>query len=409
MANITNAVNTYTTRIADLPGTEVVFGVGAERRLPYLLEKNHVTSLLFVYSGTYVYDLGIRDAVLNAAKELGIKVIENGDVQVNPRLELVHRLIEEARANDVDFVIAAGGGSAFDTGKAVALGKNYDGDVWDFYAEHRGREPEHQVLGVGTISTLPGTSSEVSFASVITKGHLKGGASPIAIKPAFTIINPEYSRTVPYRYLAAATVDMIVHNLEKYFTPNAPLALVDQLEENIFRAEYEAAERFAADPGSLQARADLHWLSAYVNPQLRSLDATGPQYTIHEGVIHIIEHSLSGVFDIVHGEGNAAVLIALVRYEASRHPEKFAKLAVRVFGADPYLHTEEENALLLADKLEELIVGKLHVPIRLSEQGVTREGLDEVLDQLGNLNAYPIGHYTQLSRDDVKALLDSAF
>lgn len=398
----------YTTRIADLPGTEVVFGVGAEEKLPYLLKKNHVKSLLFVYSGDYVNELGIRQKVLDTANELGISVIENGEVQVNPRLELVHTLIEQAREHDVDFVIAAGGGSAFDTGKAVALGKNYDGDVWDFYT-HKRTEPEHQVLGVGTISTIPGTSSEVSFASVITNGHIKGGAAPIAIKPTFTIINPEYSRTAPYRYLAAATVDMIVHNLEKYFTPNAPLALVDQLEENVFRAEYDAAIRFAKNPESLQARTDLHWLSAYVNPQLRSADATGPRYSIHEGVVHAIEHALSGVYDIIHGEGNAAVLIALVRYEASRNPEKFAKLAVRVFGADPYLNTEEENALLLADKLEDLIVNHLHVPIRLSEQGVPNDDFEEVLDQIGGGIGYPLGHYTNLSREDVKALLKSAY
>ena len=144
--------------------SKLVFGVGSQNQLEALLRENAATSILLIYSGDYVFDLGIHDVINQAARNIGANLIENGDVVPNPHIDLVRNLIDQARAADVDFILAVGGASSFDTAKAVGVGLEYDGDVWDLFTGVA--EPQSSV-SVGVISTIPGSGSEVSDCAVL--------------------------------------------------------------------------------------------------------------------------------------------------------------------------------------------------------------------------------------------------
>ena len=376
------------------------FGVGAQNRLADLLRDNHATSILLVYSGDYVFDLGIHSVVEQAAREIGATLIENGDVVPNPRIELVRDLIGRARANHVDFVLAAGGASSFDTAKAVGVGVPYDGDVWDLFD---GTAEPTETLPVGVITTLPGSGSEVSDCAVLQQGEDKRALETRLIIPRFAIVNPEYSRTVPYRYAAAAAADLAMGFLEPYFTAGEHIESADRMLEGGLKAALVAGRRFAADPDDLKTRTELAWLSATMFNHCWL--ATGSE---NDWTTHRVEHELGGEFDIIHGEGITAILPSIIRHVAKRAPERYAQLAARVFDVDPWEHTPLEAANLLASKLEEHFRA-VGLPIGLRALGIPRDAIDRVADRLTHGGTATVGNYSPLTRDDVVAVLEQAW
>ena len=146
----------------------IVFGEDSEKKLPDLLAQYEVRSLLLVYSGDFIRTLGIYSVIEDAARNLGIRLLESGNVVPNPSVELVRELVEQGKKENVDFVLAVGGGSSIDTAKAVALGIPYEGDVWDFF--DKGISPR-RVLPVGVIATTASSGSETSNAAIISNGE----------------------------------------------------------------------------------------------------------------------------------------------------------------------------------------------------------------------------------------------
>ncbi|KFI92826.1 iron-containing alcohol dehydrogenase [Bifidobacterium saguini DSM 23967] len=378
----------------------LVFGTDAQQHLQELLAPYHPTSILLVYSGDYVFDLGIHDTVTAAADALGAKVLENGSVVPNPRIEVVRELVDTARANNVDFILAAGGASSFDTAKAVGVGVPYAGDVWDLFD---GTHEPTETLPVGVISTIPGSGSEVSDCAVLQQGKDKRALETRLIIPKFAIVNPEYSRTTPYRYQAAAVADLAVGFLEPYFTSGAHIEAADRLLEGGFIAALTAGRRFAADPQDLATRTELHWLSATMFNHCWL--ATG---SVNDWTTHRLEHELGGEYDVIHGEGIAAILPSIIRYVGRRAPERYAQLAARVFGADPYDYTPQQAANLLADRLEEHFRA-LGLAVSLHELDIPRSGIEHVADVLTGNGTKTVGNYSPLNRDDVIAILELAY
>lgn len=379
---------------------KLAFGVGQERQLAGLLRENGATSILLVYSGDYVFDLGIHDLVEQAAKGIGATLIENGDVVPNPRIDLVRDLVAKARDAKVDFVLAVGGASSFDTAKAVGVGVPYAGDVWDLFD---GTAEPTQTLPVGVIATLPGSGSEVSDCAVIQQGEDKRALETRLIIPRFAIVNPEYSRTAPYRYAAAAAADLAMGFLEPYFTANDHIESADRLLEGGFKAALLAGRRFAKDPADLKVRTELAWLSATMFNHCWL--ATGSE---NDWTTHRVEHELGGEFDIIHGEGIAAILPSIIRYVSRRAPERYAQIAARVFDVDPWDHTPQQAAEILAVKLEEHFRA-LGLPISLHELDIPREAIATVADRLTHGGTATVGNYSPLTRDDVVAVLELAY
>ena len=380
--------------------SKLVFGVGAEAQLEDLLKEHHATSVLLVYSGEYVFDLGIYDVVDRAVRDLGATLIETGEVVPNPRIDLVRATIEQARAAKIDFILAVGGASSFDTAKAIGVGLKYDGDVWDLFTG--AAEPTDSVP-VGVISTIPGSGSEVSDCAVLQQGHDKRALENRIVIPRFAIVNPEYSRTTPYRYQAAAVADLAVGFLEPYLTAKDHLESADRLLEGGLKAALVAGKRFVEDPEDLKNRTELHWLSATMFNHC--FLATGSE---NDWTTHRLEHEIGGEFDVIHGEGIAAILPSIIRYVARRQPQRYAQLAVRVLGADPYDDNEERLALLLADYFESFF--KLFgLATSLNELNIPETAIEHIAERLTDGGSRTVGNYSPLTCDDVVEVLRLAY
>ncbi|WP_315460431.1 iron-containing alcohol dehydrogenase, partial [uncultured Streptococcus sp.] len=207
---------------------KIVFGEDSEQQLTALLKENKVSSLLLVYSGDFIKDLGIYAVIEKAVKELGIAFSENGNVVPNPEVDLVRQLVEQGKKDKVDFVLAVGGGSSIDTAKAVALGIPYDGDVWDFF--DKGISPK-EVLNIGVIATTASSGSETSNASIISNGEWKLGFEDDRIIPKFAIMNPKYTVGLPLYQTAVGIADVLAHLLERYFSDTQHSDVTDYLIE----------------------------------------------------------------------------------------------------------------------------------------------------------------------------------
>ncbi len=377
---------------------KIVFGPGSEKELARLLREEQVTSLLLVYSGDFIRQLGIYEAVVDACRQQGIDFYENGDVVPNPSIDLVRQLSVFGKEKKIDFILAAGGGSAIDTAKATSLGIPYDGDPWDFFA--KGVIPAH-ALPVGVIATLPASGSETSNCAILSNGKWKLGFENDLIIPKFSIMNPEYTLTLPAFQTACGVADILSHLLERYFSDVEHTDVTDYLIEGAVRALLINGERLMTAPDDLDARSEIQWLASIAHNNL--LD-TG---RIADWGSHRIEHELSAQYGITHGEGMAVVLVAWTKFAAQIKPKKLAQLASRVFGADPYLYTETERALKLSSELEAFF-HSLNLRTTLTQLNIGREFFDEMADRATKSGTQLVGHYIPLDMEKFKAVLELA-
>ena len=375
---------------------KIVFGEGSVNKLAELLRQYDVSSLLLVYSGDFIKQLGIYQAITDAVSEHGIRFSENGEVVPNPSIELVRKLVGQGKNDEVDFVLAVGGGSSIDTAKAVALGIPYGGDVWDFF--DKGAIPE-QVLPIGVIATTASSGSETSNAAILSNGEWKLGFEDDRIIPKFAIMDPRYTSGLPPYQTFAGIADVLSHLLERYFSDERYSDTTDRLIEGAVNALLVNAERLLKDPSDLNARGEIQWLASVAHNNF--LDAGRRA----DWGSHRIEHELSAQYDITHGEGMAIVLTAWTKYAAARKPWRLALLASRVFGTDSFDYSEEERAFILSEKLSEFFK-RIGLKTTLGQLGIDERDFD-VMSQRATRNG-TVGHYLKLDREAVKDILKTA-
>ncbi len=387
---------------------KIIFGVGSQNNLKALLEAGGVKSLLLVYSGDFIKDLGIYQVVKKAAEELGIKFLENGNVVPNPDIELVRELVQQGKEENVDFILAVGGGSAIDTAKAIAIGVPYEGDVWDFF--EKGVVPE-KVLPIGVISTTASSGSETSNAAILSSGEWKLGFEDDRIIPRFAIMNPEYTIGLPKYQTNVGIADVLAHLLERYFSDEKNSDTTDYLIEGAIKALLLNAHRIIrlqkendiselkSNQEYLNAKAEIQWLASVAHNNF--LDAGRSA----DWGSHRIEHELSAEYGITHGEGMAVVFVAWVKYAAKVKPWRPALLATRVFGVDAYDHSEEQRALILSDKLRDFFK-ELNLATTLTELNIDDKNFDKMA-QRATRNG-PVGHYIQLDKVEFTDILNLA-
>ncbi|MBR6344307.1 MAG: iron-containing alcohol dehydrogenase [Lachnospiraceae bacterium] len=370
---------------------KIVFGEDSEKNIVKLLKDYNVKSLLLVYSGDFIKTLGIYDVITDAVKELGIKFSENGNVVPNPGVDLVRQLTEQGKKDEVDFVLAVGGGSSIDTAKAVALGIPYDGDVWDFF--EKGVTPK-EVLNVGVIATTASSGSETSNCAIISNGEWKLGFEDDRIIPKFAIMNPKFTAGLPSYQTFVGVADVLSHLLERYFSDERNSDTTDYLIEGAIRALLLNADRLLENPGDVNARGEVQWLASVAHNNF--LDAgRRPDWGSHR-----IEHELSAQYNITHGEGMAIVFVAWTKYMAEVKPWRLALLATRVFGADSYDYSEKERAYILSEKLEQFFK-KIGVKTKMSELNIDDKDFDTMAKRATRNGT--VGHYVPL---DAKAFTD---
>ncbi|MBR5358298.1 MAG: iron-containing alcohol dehydrogenase [Clostridiales bacterium] len=375
---------------------KIVFGEDSEKNLKSLLKQYNVTSLLLVYSGDFIKTLGIYDVITEAVEELGIRFSESGEVVPNPSIELVRKLVAQGKEDNVDFVLAVGGGSSIDTAKAIALGIPFDGDVWDFF--DKGAVPD-RVLNIGVIATTASSGSETSNAAILSYGEWKKGFEDDRIIPKFAIMNPKYTVNLPAYQTFVGIADVYSHLLERYFSDEKNSDTTDYLIEGAIRALLVNADRLLKDQKNINARAEIQWLASVAHNNF--LDAGRSA----DWGSHRIEHELSAQYNITHGEGMAIVFTAWTRYMADVKPWRLALLASRVYGKDPYDYSEKERALLLSEELETFF-RKLGLKTHLSELGIDDKDF-EVMAKRATAGGN-VGHYVPLDAAAFREVLKLA-
>ena len=371
----------------------IIFGADPYDKVEKFLRSKGVKTLLMVYSGDFIKELGIYQKVEEICRHLDITFIANGSVVPNPKVELVRELIAIGKEKQVDFILAVGGGSSSDTAKAVSVGIPYEKDVWDFF---EGNAQIEKAVPIGVISTIPASGSETSNAAIISNGLHKVGIEDEKIIPQFAVMNPEYTRTLPKYQSACGISDILSHLLERYFTNTKHADTTDFLIEGAIKALLLNGKRVMDDPDDYHARSEVQWLASIAHNNL--LD-TGRE---SDWASHRVEHELSAQYGITHGEGMAVVMLGYMKYISERHPAKMAQLANRLLGFDYHDHSEKEMSLLLVDRFYEFYK-KLGLKTSLREFGIDDVHFEEMANRATADDTRPVGHYYPL---DVKRFVE---
>ena len=283
--------------------TNYVFGRDTQARVGELIEScAGAKKVLIVYGNDRIVKSGLYAQVVRALEEKGMEHVELSGVVPNPRISLVRQGIALAKAEKVDFVLPVGGGSVIDTGKAVACGAVYDGDVEDFFT---GAAEPQDSLPVGVILTLSATGSEGSNCAVISlDSGEKAGICVDACRPRFAIMNPELTYTVPKWQTACGSADIMAHVLEPYFTRTEDAQLTDRLIEGLLKTVIAYAPVAIAEPENYNARAQLMWCGTLANSGFLAVGREG------DTAPHALGEMLGGRFDKTHGATLSAVLPA---------------------------------------------------------------------------------------------------
>ena len=308
---------------------QVAFGRNTESQVAELVKKYGGSKVLIHYGGQSAIRSGLLAKVEQILTEAGIAYVKLGGVKPNPRLSLVRKGIELCKEENVDFLLAVGGGSVIDSCKAISSGRFYQGDVWTLY-EHK--DHATQYLPIGCILTIPAAGSEMSNGSVITNDEveswLKKDYCVDEFRCKFAIMNPELTFTLPAWQTACGITDMMMHTMERYFSKDDDMETTDAIAEAILRTCMKEGPLALANPTDYTCRANIMWAGTLAHNDLTGCGTTGDWAT------HNIEHELSGLFDVSHGAGLAAVWGSWARYTRNENLPRFARFAHNVMGID---------------------------------------------------------------------------
>ena len=342
--------------------TQVVFGRDAEAHTGALVKAQGCKKVLIHYGGGSVVRSGLLGRIKASLDKEGVTYIELGGVVPKPRLSLVYQGIELCKKEGVDFILAVGGGSVIDSSKAIAYGLAEDADVWELY--DRARQAK-ACLPVGVVLTIAAAGSEMSDSSVITKdeGGIKRGYSSDLCRPRFAIMNPELTATLPPYQTASGCADIMMHTMERYFTPNGTMDLTDSLAEGLMRTVMDNAVILRDDPANYDARAEIMWAGSLSHNGLTGCGSDGGDWATHG-----LEHEMGGMFDVTHGAGLAAVWGSWARYVYRDCLDRFVKFAVNVMGVEN-TGAPEDVALKGIQAMEDFY-RSIQMPTCFSELGI---------------------------------------
>lgn len=377
--------------------TKIIFGKSTEESVGSET-KIFGKRVLLHYGGGSIKKWGLYEKVVKSLKKEGIEIFELSGVKPNPRLGLVKEGIKLCRENNIDFILAVGGGSVIDSAKAIGIGALYEGDVWDFYS---GKASIEKTLPIGVVLTIPAAGSEASNGSVITNedGWLKRPTGSVLMRPKFAILNPELTYTLPEYQTACGVVDMMAHIMERYFTNEKHVELTDRLSEATLRTIINNAKILMKDPNNYDARAEIMWAGTIAHNDLLG---TGRE---DDWGSHDIEHEISGIYDIAHGAGLSIVFPAWMKYVYKHDLNKFAQFAVRVWDVEPEFGDLEKTAMEGILRMEDFFKS-LKLPVRLNQAEIGLDRIEEMAEKGTKTN--PMGSFVKLYKDDVIKILEIA-
>lgn len=354
--------------------TFFVFGKDTENEVGQYVKQFGGSKVLIHYGGKSAKNSGLLDRVEAALAKEGIPFVSLGGVKPNPRSGLVYEGIELCRKENVDFILAVGGGSVIDSSKAMAAGVLYDGDFWDFYA---GKAKIEKALPIGTILTIAAAGSEGSRDSVITREEdlMKRGASSDLLRAKFSILNPALTQTLPPYQTAAGITDIMAHLYERYLTNTKEVEVTDRLIEALLLTMKHEGPRVIADPNNYEARANIMWAGMMAHNNSVGVGRS------QDWNSHNIEHELSALYDCAHGAGLAVTMPAVFKYVMNHDVMRFAKAAVRIWGCQMDFDHPEVTALEGIEAFRRFLID-LGMPKNFEELGAKEEDIPTLVRML---------------------------
>lgn len=343
--------------------TKIEFGKDKENLIGTAIANDAITKVLLCYGSERIKSDGLYKKVTASLSEKGIAWVELSGIVSNPVLSKVHEGIAIAKEEKVEAVLAIGGGSVLDSAKSIAAGALYAGDVWDFFINNATIE---KALPVYAIMTLAATGSEMNGFAVVTNDTIqqKYNIASIHVYPRLSILNPELTKSVPKNYLAYSAVDIIAHVIEGYLTASVQPHFQSRMVESIIQTVMETTEILLQNPDDYNARAEFTWAATQA---LNGVTTAGTNLTLFPN--HMIEHSLSALFNIAHGAGLAIVIPAWMTWYHTQNPAQFKRFAQKIFGKN----SAEEGIVALKSWFT-----KIGAPVSLKEAGISADAIPAI-------------------------------
>ena len=376
--------------------TYFAFGKNSEDNAGKLVKKFGGSKVLIHYGSESVKKSGLLARVINSLKSENIPFIELGGVVPNPRSGKVYEGIKICKDEDIDYILAVGGGSVIDSAKAIAIGALYEGDFWDYY----GTDKEiTKALPIGTVLTIAAAGSEGSTGSVITheEGNFKRSAGGELLRPKFSILNPELTCTLPEYQTACGITDMMAHVCERYFTNTENVEITDRLCEGILKAIIEESPKVMKNPNDYEARANIMWAGMVAH---NNVCGVGRE---QDWSSHRIEHELSGLYDVAHGAGLAIVMPSWMEYVVKHDINRFVKFATRVWECE--LHEENlELTALEGIKSFRKFLKQIGMPSNFKDIDAKEEDIKLLVAKLGLGKDGTLGSFVKLREEDIEKI-----
>ena len=384
--------------------TKVIFGKDSHLQIGDILKKENCHKVLIHYGGKSAVASGLIDEVSGCLTDAGIDFVTLGGVVPNPRLSKVREGIELCKKENVDFILAVGGGSVIDSAKAIGYGvANPWTDVWNFYLK---TEVPTACLPIGVIPTIAASGSEMSNSSVITNedGWLKRGAAKCDLcRPKFALMNPKLTYSLPQYQTESGCVDILMHTMERYFVNIETMDITDSISESLMQTVIYNARILMREPDNYTARAEIMWAGSLSHNGLTGCGTGGGDWACHQ-----LEHELGGLYDVTHGAGLAAIWGSWARYVYDVNPERFAQFATNVFDIPCGLDFEK-TALAGIEAMEDFF-RSIKMPVSLHELGLDLD--DQQIHELAFKCSYEdtrtIGVFKQLNMKDMEKIYTMA-
>ena len=377
--------------------TKIHFGKNALEKLSEEL-KNYGNNIMLAYGKGAIKRTGLYDKIMAVLKESGKSVVELSGIMPNPTYEKVMEGAKLVKENNVDLILAVGGGSTIDCAKAISVSAYCEGDAWTKYWINE-EQVDNKIVPVASVLTMAGTGSEMNGGSVITNEEVKlknGRVFPENVYPKFSILNPEYTYTVPKYQMVSGIFDIMSHLMEMYFSGEDDNT-TDYMIEGVLRSVINSTKVAINDPENYEARSNIMWSSSLALCRILGLGKA------QDWEVHMIEHQLGAYTDCTHGMGLAAISLPYYRYIYKFGLDKFVRFAKEVWKVDDSGRTKEETALAGIDAMEDFMK-ECGIVTSIKELGAT----EEMLPLIAN-STILCGGYKVLTAEEVLEILKAAF
>ena len=380
--------------------TKLYFGKEALKGLNEELPK-YGKNVLLVYGGGSIKKNGIYDEIVKILKDNGKEIFEDAGVMPNPTVEKLNEGVDIARKSKADFILAVGGGSVCDYAKAVSVSVNCKEDAWEkYYIRFEDVDKETKIIPIGCVLTMVGTGSEMNGGSVITNNSQKlkiGHVFGENVFPKFSILNPEYTFTLPKYQMVSGIYDIMSHILEQYFSGTDDNTS-DYIMEGLLKSLIHSAEIAIENPKDYEARSNIMWTATWA---LNTFVAKGKT---QDWEVHMLGQSVGAHTDATHGMTLAAVSMPYYRYILPYGLEKFKRYAINVWNVNGENKSDKEIAEEGLAKMEAWMK-KIGLVMNITELGAK----EEMLDGMVKSSLIMEGGYKVLNKDDIKAILKASF